>query len=174
MKSLADGRRHRKHTLVTEACSIKSSRPAANAMATFPQYPAQEIGHLFPEPRSADFQSAVSQSFQPACSVLEERLSKREGRGEGKRPFHPGGMRDNSLMFHHPERMESISPGLRGTSYPGFAAPDAHYPERVASKRLALPGGCARMHPLPGVVKSISQFEIVGASADTCGYQSSS
>src|SRR6266853_574384 len=43
--------------------------------------------------------------------------------------------------------MESISPGLRGTSYLGFTAPEAHYPERVVSKRAARPGGRVKMQP---------------------------
>src|SRR5438046_10676744 len=42
-----------------------------------------------------------------------------------------------SCRYHHPERMESISPGLRGTSYPGFTATDAGYPERVVSNSSA-------------------------------------
>src|SRR5438046_10768361 len=46
-----------------------------------------------------------------------------------------------SCRYHHPERMESISPGLRGTSYPGFTATDAGYPERVVSNSSARPGG---------------------------------
>src|SRR6266853_5688976 len=49
--------------------------------------------------------------------------------------------------YHHPERMESISPGLRGTSYPGFTATDAGYPERVVSNSSAPPGGSVKMHP---------------------------
>ena len=46
--------------------------------------------------------------------------------------------------YHHPERMESISPGLRGTSYPGFTATDAGYPERVVSNSSARPGGSVK------------------------------
>src|SRR5438876_10465291 len=58
-----------------------------------------------------------------------------------------------SCRYHHPERMESISPGLRGTSYPGFTATDAATtlkglyqivrPVRVvvSSCTLRLPGG---------------------------------
>ena len=52
--------------------------------------------------------------------------------------------------YHHPERMESISPGLRGTSYPGFTATDAGYPERVVSNSSARPGGSVKMHPSEG------------------------
>src|SRR5712671_4654132 len=52
--------------------------------------------------------------------------------------------------YHHPERMESISPGLRGTSYPGSTATDAGYPERVVSNSSARPGGSIKMHPPPG------------------------
>src|SRR5882672_2635357 len=52
-----------------------------------------------------------------------------------------------SCRYHHPERMESISPGLRGTSYPGFTATDAGYPERVVSNSSAPPGGSVKMHP---------------------------
>src|SRR5208282_3030581 len=37
------------------------------------------------------------------------------------------------LLCHHPERMRSLSPGLRGTSYPGFALGWGVNPERVAS-----------------------------------------
>src|SRR2546427_2433851 len=55
-----------------------------------------------------------------------------------------------SCRYHHPERMESISPGLRGTSYPGFTATDAGYPERVVSNSSARPGGNVKMHPRRG------------------------
>src|SRR2546427_5712141 len=55
-----------------------------------------------------------------------------------------------SCRYHHPERMESISPGLRGTSYPGFTATDAGYPERVVSNSSARPGGSIKMHPSEG------------------------
>jgi dihydrofolate synthase / folylpolyglutamate synthase len=41
------------------------------------------------------------------------------------------------LPINNPEGIASSSPGLRGTSYPGFEAPGLHNPERVAS---TLPG----------------------------------
>ena len=37
------------------------------------------------------------------------------------------------LLCYHPERMRSLSPGLRGTSYPGCAMDGGRNPERVAS-----------------------------------------
>ena len=37
------------------------------------------------------------------------------------------------LVCHHPERMRSLSPGLRGKSYPGWAAGLRLNPEGVAS-----------------------------------------
>src|SRR5438876_68496 len=52
-----------------------------------------------------------------------------------------------SWHYHHPERMESFSPGLRGTSYPGFTGPKSRYPERVASGRPGDSGGTVEMRP---------------------------
>jgi hypothetical protein len=37
------------------------------------------------------------------------------------------------VLCHHPEGMRSLSPGLRGTSYPGYAMSWGANPERVAS-----------------------------------------
>jgi hypothetical protein len=37
------------------------------------------------------------------------------------------------ILYHHPEGMRSLSPGLRGTSYPGCAMGWGTNPERVAS-----------------------------------------
>jgi hypothetical protein len=37
------------------------------------------------------------------------------------------------ISSFNPERIESISPGLRGTSYPGFANKQSSNPERVES-----------------------------------------
>jgi folylpolyglutamate synthase/dihydropteroate synthase len=50
----------------------------------------------------------------------------------------PGEFRNEApvLPFNNPEGIASFSPGLRGTSYPGFESPRPHNPERVASAPL--------------------------------------
>jgi len=75
---------------------------------------------------------------------------------EGLSPSEPPDFhwRTASGQYHHPERMESFSPGLRGTSYPGFTGPKSRYPER-------LPPKFSRIEPL-NLIESLAS--VVGRS----------
>src|SRR5437016_2849983 len=83
-----------------------------------------------------------------ACRFMKSENQMTKSEGNPKSEHETGNLLPGaSWHCYHPERMESISPGLRGTSYPGFTAMEAHYPERVVSKRAARPGGRLKIHP---------------------------
>src|SRR5947209_7906035 len=86
-----------------------------------------------------------------------------EGNGDiSKIILHGSALLGASRQYHHPERMESFSPGLRGTSYPGFTGPKSRYPERFP------PDGIPRIGPrnLDALRKSFANKSL---SKSSCG-----
>jgi hypothetical protein len=89
--------------------------------------------------------------------MTNAKTQRSKGAAKVRRVFHNAPREARGLRKLHPERMRSLSPGLRGTSYPGFAAGRCLNPARVASSDplagidLTRTGRCRRLiQPLQG------------------------
>ena len=114
-----------------------------NGAATRFSTELDNIDRVFPTELEINF-FRVIQETRPTL-LIDEADTFLQGNDELRGILNAGYTRDTAFVvrgtqIENPKGIPSFSPGLRGTSYPGFQAAEIHNPERVVADSSATLG----------------------------------